>query len=92
MNKEQLYRIALAFTLTTVGMFVFTLFFSEASFFDSIALLYTEKKLGALISIGALPNLAAFFLLLRKDKYTMAYGMVGFLLLLVCLVAGLKLL
>lgn len=82
----------IALLLTSLGMVIFTLFFSSGGMIDSLTLLYEERKLGALISLGALPNLPVFFYLLKKNNFEMAYGMVGFLLIMVALVAGLKVL
>lgn len=71
-------------------MVLFTLYFSEASLFNSFELLYQEKKLGSLISLGALLNLPAFFVLIRRRDYQIAYGLVSVLILLVVVVAILK--
>ena len=71
-------------------MVLFTLYFSEASLFNSFELLYQEKKLGSLVSLGALLNLPAFFILIRRRDYQIAYGLVSLLILLVVVVAMLK--
>ena len=79
-----------AFALTFLGMVLFTLYFSQGGILDSFELLYAEKKLGALMSLGALVNLPVFFYFLRFRRYEMAYGMVGILILLAGVVALLK--
>ena len=79
-----------AFALTFLGMVLFTLYFSQGGILDSFELLYAEKKLGALMSLGALVNLPVFFYFLRFRRYEMAYGMVGVLMLLAGVVALLK--
>ena len=76
--------------LTFIGMTLFTLYFSEGSLRSSLKLLYLEKKLGSLISLGALLNLPVFFILIRKREYTIANGLVGILILMVVIVALLK--
>lgn len=90
MNKEGVIGILAGLCITFVGMCVFTLYFSSGNLLESYDLLYREKKLGALISIGALPNIPFFFYLLRKHRYVAANGLVGVLICLVGLVALLK--
>lgn len=90
MNKEGIIGVVVGLIFTFLGMCAFTLLFSSGNLLDSFELLYQEKKLGALISIGALPNIPFFFYLLRKNRYSAAYGLVGILLCLVGLVALLK--
>lgn len=90
MNKKVLIGGFSGLCITGVGMCVFTLFFSSGNLWDSFVLLYTEKKLGALISIGSLPNLPFFFYLLRQQRYATANGLVGVLIALVGVVALLK--
>ena len=79
-----------AFVLTFIGMTLFTLYFSQGGIVESFEVLYAEKKLGALMSLGALLNLPVFFYFLRFRRYEMAYGMVGILMLLAGVVALLK--
>jgi len=43
-----------------------------------------------LISLGALLNLPAFFILIRRRDYQIAYGLVSLLILLVVVIAILK--
>lgn len=90
MNKEGIIGIISGLALTLLGMSLFILFFSKATFYESFQHLYIEKKLGALISLGALLNLPLFFIFLHKNRYQMAYGLVGVLILLVGIVALLK--
>lgn len=89
-NKEKLIGAVIGLVLTFIGMVLFTLYFSEANLFSSFELLYQEKKLGSLISLGALLNLPAFFILIRRRDYQTAYGLVSLLILLVVVVAILK--
>ena len=90
MNREMILGGLSAFALTFLGMILFTLYFSQGGILDSFELLYAEKKLGALMSLGALANLPVFFYFLRFRRYEMAYGMVGILMLLAGVVALLK--
>ena len=89
-NKENALGALIGLILTSIGMGLFTLYFSEGALLDSLKLLYFQKKLGALISLGALLNLPVFFVLIRRKEYRIAYGQVGLLILLVALVALLK--
>lgn len=90
MNRDMILGGLSAFTLTFLGMVLFTLYFSQGGIMNSFELLYVEKKLGALMSLGALVNLPVFFYYLRFRRYEMAYGMVGILMLLAGVVALLK--
>ena len=90
MNREMILGGLSALALTFLGMVLFTLYFSQGGILDSFELLYAEKKLGALMSLGALVNLPVFFYFLRFRRYEMAYGMVGILMLLAGVVALLK--
>lgn len=92
MNKETLLGMLAGTALTFIGMYLFTLLFSDTGIIDSIGLLYAQGKLGGLISLGALLNLPVFFYLLQQYRYKIAYGMVSVLLLFVGLVALLKVL
>lgn len=89
-NKEQLIGAIIGLVLTFIGMTLFTLYFSESDLISSIQLLYDQNKLGSLISLGALLNLPAFFVLIRRRDYQIAYGLVSVLILLVVVVAILK--
>ena len=91
MSKEKILGGLSSLVLTFIGMVLFTLFFSEGSIIASFELLYLEKKLGALMSLGALLNLPVFFYFLQHKRYEMAYGMIGVLMLLASVIALLKL-
>ena len=88
--KERLIGITTGIILTSIGMFSFTLFFSEEKVLDSLYLLYTQKKLGGLMSIGTLLNLPVFFVFINQYRYDRAYGLVSFLLVLVLIIGLLK--
>lgn len=89
-TKETLLGILIGLALTLIGMSIYTFYFSEETLLNSLSFLYQERKLGALISLGALLNLPAFFVLIRKEKYPTAYGLVGILIVLVGVIALLK--
>ncbi len=88
--KELLIGITMGVVLTLIGMYSFTLFFSNEKVLDSFYLLYTQKKLGGLMSIGALLNLPAFFVFINQYRYYRAYGLVSLLLFLVVIIGLLK--
>ena len=89
-TKEKLIGAVIGLVLTFIGMALFTLYFSESDLISSFKLLYYQNKLGSLISLGALLNLPAFFILIRRRDYQIAYGLVSLLILLVVVVALLK--
>ena len=89
-TKEKLIGAVIGLVLTFIGMALFTLYFSESDLISSFKLLYYQNKLGSLISLGALLNLPAFFILIRRRDYQIAYGLVILLILLVVVVAILK--
>lgn len=82
--------MAIAFILTLLGVSAFVLFFSVEPFFDSLSVLYAKKKLGAILSIGALLNIPVFYYLIRIKKNKIAFGMIAFLFFLTGIIAFLK--
>jgi hypothetical protein len=66
------------------------LYFSQGPVEDAIISLYDQKKLGGLISMGALINLPLFFLGMRKKKVNFAKGILITSIFLVVVVALLK--
>ncbi|NBS18415.1 MAG: hypothetical protein EBS74_01325 [Flavobacteriia bacterium] len=71
-------------------MIFILLYFSPGPIEEAVVALYTQKKLGGLISMGALINLPLFFLGLRKRKTNFAKGVLITSLVLVAIVALLK--
>uniref|UniRef100_UPI00404A091B hypothetical protein n=1 Tax=Flavobacterium sp. TaxID=239 RepID=UPI00404A091B len=59
-----------------LGAFLFLKIFTSYSFMDGWNALKFQGEQGKLITIGALPNLLAFFILLKFDKEMMARGIV----------------
>ncbi len=88
--KERLIGIASGIILTSIGATIFILFFSDMSVSDGFYVLYLQKKLGALLSIGALLNIPVFFIFINRKLYGRAYGLLGLLFLLVVIIALLK--
>lgn len=71
-------------------MIFILLYFSPGPIEEAVMALYAQKKLGGLISMGALINLPLFFLGLRKRKTNFAKGVLITSLVLVAIVALLK--
>ena len=59
-----------------VGVYLFIALFTDYEFLNGFSILKTEGKLGKLITLGAVLNLAVFFLLLKINKELMARGVV----------------
>ena len=69
MKISELTKGIVAAFLASLSMIIFIiLFLSEGNIEDSFILLFKQKKLGGLISLGALVNLPLFFLGLRKRR------------------------
>ena len=91
MKISELTKGIVAAFLASLSMIIFIiLFLSEGNIEDSFILLFKEKKLGGLISLGALINLPLFFLGLRKRRENFAKGILVASLIIVITVALLK--
>ena len=77
------------FASLSVMIFII-LIFSEGNLEDSILLFHEQKKLGGLISLGALVNLPLFFLGMRKRKVDFAKGILIISIIFVVFIALLK--
>lgn len=58
------------------GTYLYIFFFSEMNFEESIRFAIQQDVLGSLIALGAILNLAAFFIFLKKNQYYRARGVV----------------
>tara|TARA_B100000925_G_C21989546_1_gene466136 strand:- start:445 stop:723 length:279 start_codon:yes stop_codon:yes gene_type:complete len=90
MVEKKIIGFAIGIASSLLGIISFTLIFSPESISNSLESLFTQKKLGALISIGSLINIPLFFILLKFNKINYAYGMISSLFLLVFIVVVLK--
>jgi len=70
--------------------FILLFFLSDLTIEKSISSLYTQNKLGGLISLSALINLPIFFIALKKNKFEFASGLVAISVLFVIIIALLK--
>jgi len=91
LNNNELFKgvIASLFASSSITIFIL-LYFSQGPIEDAIISLYDQKKLGGLISMGALINLPLFFLGMRKKKVNFAKGILITSIFLVVVVALLK--
>ena len=91
MRFNELTMGVIAGSSASLSMMIFIiLIFSGGKLEDSIAVLYAQKKLGGLISLGALINLPLFLLAIRKKKINFAKGILIISLITVLFIALLK--
>jgi hypothetical protein len=89
-NKELFQGVIASFFASSSAMIFILLYFSEGPIEDAIISLFQQKKLGGLISIGALINLPLFFLGMHKRKTNFAKGVMITSIIIVMMVAILK--
>lgn len=59
-----------------LGTYISLHFFTEQGFVEGFRLMKQGGNIGKVITLGAIPNLIIFFLLLKKNKDLMARGIV----------------
>ena len=89
-NKKLFQGVIASFFASSSTMIFILLYFSEGPIEDVIVSLFEQKKLGGLISIGALINLPLFFLGIHKRKTNFAKGVMITSIIIVIMVAFLK--
>jgi len=89
-NKKIFQGVIASFFASSSTMIFILLYFSEGPIEDVIVSLFEQKKLGGLISIGALINLPLFFLGIHKRKTNFAKGVMITSIIIVMMVAILK--
>ena len=89
-NKKFFQGVIASFFASSSTMIFILLYFSEEPIEDVIVSLFQQKKLGGLISIGALINLPLFFLGIHKRKTNFAKGVMITSIIIVMMVAILK--
>ena len=75
-KTDLLFGVIIGFITTFLGMFFFLEFFTESGFVDGIQDMKSRGILGKIITLGAVLNIIAFFILLKFDKELMARGVV----------------
>jgi len=78
MNKRihVFYGLLLGLFLAFLGVYVYVLLFLKTNFIDGITLVKDQENLGKLITLGTIPNLVVFFVLLKKQREMWARGIV----------------
>ncbi|HEX9979563.1 MAG TPA: hypothetical protein VGB50_03235 [Flavobacterium sp.] len=77
MNKADLfYGVLIGIVASLIGSFIFIMLFTDYGFIEGIRLMKAKGYLGKIITLGAIFNLIAFFVLLHYKKELMARGVV----------------
>ncbi|MFV8270731.1 hypothetical protein ACNQGP_12480 [Flavobacterium sp. GT2N3] len=77
MNKTDLFLgILIGFATTLLGSYIFITFFTAFNFMAGIQIIKSQGNLGKIITLGTILTLAAFGILLKMNKETMARGVV----------------
>ena len=77
MKKTDLLLGALiGFIATFLGTYIFFTFCTEYSFLEGVKGMKSQGFLGKIITLGAILNLVAFFILLKMNKELIARGVV----------------
>lgn len=74
--KEILIGFAIGLLANLAGMYLYIFFFSELDLEPTLQLALENGFLGSLIALGAILNLIAFFILLKKNQVYRARGVV----------------
>lgn len=81
-KKEVLIGAITGIIANAFGVLLFFLLFLKGSLEDNLVYAYQYGELGKIIAIGAIPNLAVFFLFLRNKRFYRARGVLLFTILL----------
>lgn len=78
MNKRIhiIYGFVLGMILAFLGMYFYMTMFIGGEFSESLAAIKSQNNFGKVIALGSIPNLLAFFLLLKKNREMWARGVV----------------
>ncbi len=77
MNKiDLLIGVIIAVIASAIGSYLFIEFFTNYSFIEGVRIMKFQGKLGKIITLGAILNIVAFFILLRFNKEIMARGVI----------------
>lgn len=74
--KEVLIGLVLGIIANLAGMYLYIFFFSKLSLESTLQAALENDFLGSLIALGAILNLIVFFILLKKNQYYRARGVV----------------
>lgn len=74
--KEILIGFAIGLVANLTGIYLYIFFFSDHDLESTLKLAQENEFLGSLIALGAILNLIAFFILLKKNQNYRARGVV----------------
>ncbi|SRX54488.1 hypothetical protein [Aequorivita sp. CIP111184] len=74
--KEILIGLIIGLAANMAGTYLYIFFFSKLSFESTVQAALENDFLGSLIALGAVLNLIVFFILLKKNQYYRARGVV----------------
>lgn len=74
--KEILIGLAIGLGANLAGTYLYIFFFSKLSLESTLQAALENDFLGSLIALGAILNLIVFFILLKKNQYYRARGVV----------------
>ena len=75
-KRDLIIGFAVGIIACVLGIFLFITFFTDFDFIVGIQSMKSEGKLGKLITLGAILDLVAFGILLKRNKEFMARGVV----------------
>jgi len=73
-KREVIIGLVVGILANFLGVFLYLTFFSEEGFMESLKIAKANDFLGKIISIGAILNLGAFFIFIRKKQDYRARG------------------
>lgn len=77
MKKKDLFiGLLIGLVAATLGCLLFLYFFTDARSLEDIKVVRAQGLMGKLITLGAIFNLIAFFILLKLEKELMARGVI----------------
>jgi mannose/fructose/N-acetylgalactosamine-specific phosphotransferase system component IID len=77
MNKiDLLYGFIFGIIAALLGTYLFITFYTDFTFASGLQILKSQGNLGKVITLGAIPSLAVFGILLSLNKEMMARGVV----------------
>ena len=75
-KKEVLIGFITGLAANIIGSYLYSYFFSDYNFEETIKLARTQGVLGNIIALGAILNLVVFFIFLKKNQFYRARGVV----------------
>ena len=75
MRKQKvLLGLLLGICIPVIGAVLYTLVFSDLSLSSSLEVLKEQRRIGSVLTLGALPSLLLFFVCIRKQQDLIARG------------------